>query len=254
MKNQKTFLTYEKPLLTAMVQAETPQECKDIILNSLWDGAEAFGIQLENLKKEYRTPEILKDIFRQCEDKPIYVTSYRNSNSTGDTDEECARLLLLAAECGATLCDVMGDYFHPEPNEITTDPEAVKKQKALVDELHKKGCEVLISTHIHAFYPLAEVLEIARLQIERGTDIVKIVNYAETEEQLMDNLNIAYQLKKSIDKNFLYLANGTRCRLLREIGPKLGVCMYLCVQNYGPLNSREQPLLRNLKTMRESML
>ena len=43
MKKQKTFLTYEKPLLTAMVQAEAPQECKDIILNSLWDGAEALA-------------------------------------------------------------------------------------------------------------------------------------------------------------------------------------------------------------------
>ena len=43
MKKQKTFLTYEKSLLTAMVQAEAPQECKDIILNSLWDGAEALA-------------------------------------------------------------------------------------------------------------------------------------------------------------------------------------------------------------------
>ena len=43
MKKQKTFLTYEKPLLTAMAQAEAPQECKDIILNSLWDGAEALA-------------------------------------------------------------------------------------------------------------------------------------------------------------------------------------------------------------------
>lgn len=49
--DRKKFLTCEKPLLTAMVQAQTPQECKDIILNSIWDGAEAFGIQLENLKK-----------------------------------------------------------------------------------------------------------------------------------------------------------------------------------------------------------
>ena len=68
---RKTFLTCEKPLLTAMVQAQTPQECKDIILNSIWDGAEAFGIQLENLKKEYiqkiaekfedRMEELLRD-------------------------------------------------------------------------------------------------------------------------------------------------------------------------------------------------
>lgn len=252
--DRKTFLTYEKPLLTAMVQAQTPQECKDIILNSIWDGAEAFGIQLENLKKEYRKPEILADIFASCEGKPIYVTSYRKSNSAGATDEECAKLLLMASECGATLCDIMGDYFHPEPHELTMDPEAVNKQKALIEELHKRGSEVLMSTHIHAFYPEEKVMEIAEAQRERGADVIKIVNYAETEDQLMENLNIVYHMKKTLDRKFLYLANGPYSRLLRQIGPKLGVCMYLCVQSYGPLNSREQPLLRNLKTMRDSML
>ena len=146
-EDRKTFLTCEKPLLTAMVQAQTPQECKDIILNSIWDGAEAFGIQLENLKKEYRKPEILVDIFASCEGKPIYVTSYRNSNSAGDTDEECAKLLLMASECGATLCDIMGDYFHPEPHELTMDPEALNKQKALIEELHKRGRSVDVNTY-----------------------------------------------------------------------------------------------------------
>lgn len=182
------------------------------------------------------------------------MTSYRKSNSAGATDEECAKLLLMASECGATLCDIMGDYFHPEPHELTMDPEAVNKQKALIEELHKRGSEVLMSTHIHAFYPEEKVMEIAEAQRERGADVIKIVNYAETEDQLMENLNIVYHMKKTLDRKFLYLANGPYSRLLRQIGPKLGVCMYLCVQSYGPLNSREQPLLRNLKTMRDSML
>ena len=111
-----------------------------------------------------------------------------------------------------------------------------------------------MSTHIHAFYQEEKVMEIAGAQRERGADVIKIVNYAETEDQLMENLNIVYHMKKTLDRKFLYLANGPYSRLLRQIGPKLGACMYLCVQNYGPLNSREQPLLRNLKTMRDSML
>ena len=250
---KKTFLKYEKPLLTAMVQGETPEECIDIITNSLWDGAEGFGIQLENLKREYRNPDTLRKIFASCEDKPIYVTSYRTSHSRGYTDEECAEYLLMACECGATLCDVMGDQFHPEPHELTMDEYAIEKQKKLIETLHAKGCEVLMSTHIHAFYPEDEVLKIAREQVSRGADIVKIVNFAETEDQLIENLNIVHSLKKNLDKKFLYLANGPHGRLLREIGPKLGVCMYLCVQNYRPLNSREQPMLRNMRIMREVM-
>ena len=32
----------------------------------------------------------------------------------------------------------------------------------------------------------------------RGADVIKIVNYAETEDQLMENLNIVYHMKKNI--------------------------------------------------------
>lgn len=251
---KKTFLSYEKPLLTAMVQEETPEDCIDTITNSLWDGAEAFGIQLENLRREYRNPETLRSIFASCEDKPIYVTSYRTSNSQGYTDDDCAELLLMAAECGATLCDVMGDMFHPDPHELTMDAAAVERQIELIESIHAIGCEVLMSTHIREFYGEEAVLRIAAEQVRRGTDIIKIVNYAETEDQLFENINMIHTLKKAFDKKFLYLANGPYNRLIRQIGPKLGVCMYLCVQSYRPLNFREQPKLRNMKILREVML
>ena len=42
--------------------------------------------------------------------KPIYVTSYRFDKSEGFSDDECAELLLLTLDSGATLCDVMGGY------------------------------------------------------------------------------------------------------------------------------------------------
>lgn len=251
---KKTFLTYDKPLLMAMVQEETPEDCINIITDALWDGAEAFGIQLEDLRLEYRNPETLRGIFACCEDKPIYVTSYRKSNSKGFTDEQCAELLLMAAKCGATLCDVMGDMFHPEPHELTMDETAIQKQKELINAIHAIGSEVLMSTHIRQFYGEAEVLKIAEEQVRRGTDIIKIVNHAETEDQLFENIQIIHSLKKRFDKNFLYLANGQYNRLLREIGPKLGVCMYLCVHSYRTLNFREQPKLRNMKILREIML
>ena len=43
-----TFLTYQKPLLCAMVQDSTPAEMICTIMNSQYDGAEAFGIQLRH--------------------------------------------------------------------------------------------------------------------------------------------------------------------------------------------------------------
>ena len=41
-----TFLTYDKPLLTAMVQEKTADDAICVIMDSLYDGADAFGIQL----------------------------------------------------------------------------------------------------------------------------------------------------------------------------------------------------------------
>ena len=59
---KKTFLKYNKPLLTTMVQATNPERIKELIDKSLPEGAEAFGMQFEKLKPEYRNKEIYKDI------------------------------------------------------------------------------------------------------------------------------------------------------------------------------------------------
>ena len=133
-----SFLKYEKPLLTAMILCSTAEECIEKIKASEADGAEAYGIQLCFLKKEYRTKEILKEIFHACNGKPIYITSYRHKESVDLTDDERVELLLLGLECGATLCDVMGDLYCQAPYELTYDEVAVQRQKELIAEIQKE--------------------------------------------------------------------------------------------------------------------
>lgn len=248
-----TFLNHDIPLLCAMIQAHTPDEAICQIVNSLYDGADAFGIQLENLRREYRDVETLKRIFSFCDGKPIYITSYRNSESTGYTDEECVEYLLMGLDAGATICDIMGDFFCPDPHEFTWDPEAAAKQKAVADEIHKRGGEVLISSHIHAFITPEEVLKIAKAQRERGADVAKIVNFSQTEEQMYAGFDAIRLLKDQLGGEFLYLSNGPFSRKIRTLGPSFGVCMYLCVQHYGALNSKEQPKLSAIKAARDNL-
>lgn len=255
MRTQKpTFLGRERPLLCAMVQDTTPDEMICTILDSLYDGADAFGIQLCNLQKEYRTEETLRKIFSYCDGHPIYVTSYRGGQSKDLTDEERADLLLLALRAGATLCDVMGDYFAPTKDQLTFDAAAVEKQKALIDEIHAAGGEVLISTHTSRTFSEEEVVAYAKEQIARGADVVKIVSKAETEDEETMALQIIRRLKKECDRPFLFLVGGKYTRLVRQIGPALGVCMYLCVQRYRPVTAKPQPLLRAVKAIRDAML
>ncbi len=58
-----TFLDYEKPLLTCMLQAENPDRIKHLINCSISNGAEAFGMQFCRMKSEFRKPEIYRQLF-----------------------------------------------------------------------------------------------------------------------------------------------------------------------------------------------
>lgn len=250
-KMKKTFLKYNKPLLTTMVQATNPERIKELMDKSLLEGAEAFGMQFERLECEYRNKDVYKELFSYT-DQPVYVTNYRMGKNEGKTDDVLADELLEIADCGATLCDIMGDLFDKQPDEVALDDKAIEKQIKLIEDLHKKGAEVLISSHIYTYTPAERVLEIALEHQRRGADISKIVTGADTMEQQLENLKIVNLLKENLRIPFLFLAGG-ECHILRRIGGELGCCMYLCVHEHDELATPSQPLLKNLKAIRDNM-
>jgi len=238
------------PLLTCMVQADNPDRIKELIDLSRPEGAEAFGMQFCKMKEEYRNKKTYRELFEYASPLPVYVTNYRSGGNKGKSDELLAEELIELAECGATLCDVMGDYFDACEGELTMNKDAIKKQIHLIDELHGRGAEVLMSSHVHKFTPAERVLEIALEHERRGADICKIVTGAENTEQQIENLRIINLLKENLKIPFLFLAGG-ECRILRRIGGSLGCCMYLCVHEYDELATKSQPLLRDMKILRE---
>ena len=250
-----SFLNHTKPLLVAMVQDDNPETAIQTILDAHYDGAEAFGIQLEDLKQEYRSLEVLKRIFAACMGKPIYITSYRVRNSVDLTDDQRVELLLLGLQAGATICDVMGDLYDPQPHELTFNEEAIAKQKALIDKIHAMGGEVLMSSHTHAYLDADTIAQYAYAQKARGADMVKIVNMSNTRQQLEDSMQIIFRLKRELEGTpFLFLTNGAFCRPIRQLGPSFGVCMYLCITRHRPGYSNEQPVLRSMKAIRDNLL
>lgn len=247
---KKSFLGCKRPLLTCMVQADNPDRIKELIDASIPEGAEAIGMQFCKLKTEYRNEKTYRELFAYT-DLPVYVTNYRNHVSNVEkNDDTLAAELLKLAECGATLVDVMGDYFDACEGELTMNKDAIKKQIHLIDELHGRGAEVLMSSHVLKFTPAERVLEIALEHERRGADICKIVTGAENTEQQIENLRIINLLKENLKIPFLFLAGG-ECRILRRIGGSLGCCMYLCVHEYDELATKSQPLLRDMKILRE---
>lgn len=242
-----SFVNIQRPLLTVMVSQNTVQADKAIIANALNGGADAFCLQLEHLRPEERTTEKLKDLFAACGGRPIYITAYRE----GLDDEGCVELMLRALDAGATLIDVMGDLYHPEPTQMTFDEQAVAKQKGLIDLIHARGGEVLMSAHFRDFIDADTVMKYAFAQQERGADIVKMVSFAHNEEQMMTNLELARRMKHELKSQYLFLNSGNCGRLLRHIGPALGVCMYLCQERYNEPGL--QPLLRSAREIRDAL-
>lgn len=237
-----TFLNHEKPLKTVMIENNDLNFIYKLIADANMNGADAFGLQVEKMRPEDRNKETYEKLFRAM-GKPVYVTNYFHTVNEGKTYDDLAEHLKLLAESGATLIDVMGDFYDKHPEELTEDPVAVEKQKKLIAELHARGAEVLMSSHVKKYIPAERVLEIARAQQERGADVCKIVTWADTPEEELENLRIINLLKKELKIPFLYLAGGSHQKILRRVGPMMGCCMWLCVQQHSNFSTKAQPLL-----------
>ena len=249
---KKSFLGFEKPIITAMVQGNEPDRIKYLMDKALVDGADAFGMQLCVMKKEFRNSDVYRDLFSYAKDKPCYVTNYRHSSNEGKTDDVLAEEMLEIASCGATLCDVMADYFDRQDDELAKNEDAIKRQMEFIDKLHDKGAEVLMSSHVLKFTPAERVMEIALEHKRRGADISKIVTHANTMEEQIENLRIINMLKENLGIPFLYLCGG-ECSILRRIGAQIGSCMSLAVHEYDNFATPTQPPIKAIKLISENM-
>lgn len=248
-----SFINYEKPLLTVMIkQTQNPENIIAEIKRALGCGAEAFGLQAESLPRKYHTAENFKKIFGEMQGKPLYITNYHHSHNAELSYDELADELLMFAELGATLCDIEGDMYAQHPEQVTEDKDAIEKQMKLVEKLHEKGAEVLISSHVNKFTPAERVLEIALEHKRRGADISKIVTHANNMEEQIENLKITNLLKEKLGIPFLYLSGG-ECHIHRKLGIMLGCCMSLCICERPENSTNPQPLINQQKLLRDEI-
>ena len=253
-----TFLNQNRPLITGMILKDNPDSIRFAVKNSIYDGADCLGIQLERLKKEYKTEENYEKIFAACSGHPIYITNYRGKQNEGLSDEELADELLTALSCGATLGDIPASLFDSDSGagiglELTMKQSAIDKQMRLIDKIHQMGKEALMSSHVLKFTPAETVLEIAKEQQRRGADIVKIVTAANSDEEQMENLRITTLLKKELKVPFLFLSGGTHSKIHRMIGPQLGCVTYLAVREHDERAVPTQPTIKAAKAVRDNL-
>lgn len=247
-----SFLRRPYPVLTGIMAGQTPQELIAESRNAEFEGAQGLAISLEDLKPEFRQREALQSIV-EAVNLPCMFFFYRNDKWGNAGDEARQELLLLAADAGAAMIDVMGDCYDPSPREISRDPRAIDKQKHLIDQLHARGTEVVMSSHMPGALRAEEVLEHLRQLEARGPDMVKIVTGVNTEEELAEAFRTTLLLKRELQTPFIHLCNGKFSRPHRFLGPALGVAIFFAVSRYEPRYGMGQPTIRAMKAVLDNL-
>ena len=94
---------------------------------------------------------------------------------------------------------------------------------------------------------------IAKKQDELGADVIKIVCPSSSADEIPKYIEAIQRILNNTEKKLLFLVSG-KGEILRYIGPSLGVCMYLCVESHGPMDTAAQPILKKLKAVRDNIL
>lgn len=224
----RSFVRQDRPLITVIFYARTPDEALETIIPSL-PFCDAYCWQMDHLEGRFRTKEHIGAIISAMGNHPCYVTDYMRGNCCpGLSYDDIAEQLLLACDCGAALIDVTGDMYDTQPDELSFDSAAQAKQKEFIAEIHRRGAEALMSSHILQFRTTEEVYRIALSHYERGADIAKVVTFAGDRTQLDENLRTMIFLREHLPIPSLFLCGGSFCGLHRRLGPLLGSCIFLC--------------------------
>ncbi len=247
-----SFLNRPYPVVCGIMAGQTPQELIVGARNAEFEGAQGITIELKDLKPEFRNQEALKSVIDSV-NLPFMFCFYRNDMWEGLEDEGRQKVLMAAADAGAAMIDVMGDLYDPSPMEITHNPEAIARQKELIEEIHSKGAEVVISSHMKCSRTTEEVVAHLREVESRGPDVVKIVTTVNSEDELAEAFRTTMTLKRELKTPFIHLCNGKFSRPHRFLGPALGTSILFAVSHYEPRYAMGQPTIRSLRTVLDNL-
>jgi len=228
---KKTFLNQNRPVITSLFSGESPSELIAKAANSEFDGAGGIAVELHRLRPEFRNRDSLQSLI-EAVNLPFMFCFYRKDQWENRDDDARQEILLAAADAGASMIDVMGDLYDPSPLELTRAPAAVEKQMRLIDAIHAKGADVVISSHMACFRSTGQVVEHLKTLETRGADVVKLVQTVDTERELEEAICTTLALRRELRVPFIHLCNGKFARPHRFFGPALGVSIFFAVQRY----------------------
>ncbi len=237
-----------RPFIVCVIHDDEIDAAVQTIHTAERDGADAFELNLPRLG--YPPPEHLAPIFAAT-DRPIF-TSCRRAPFTDVygpcahrpremPDEERMDLQLGALARGSAGIDMELDTFDPHPApppdgpaildradqagapaEITEAPDAVDRQRAMIDRVHARDREVVMSCHAAQVLSSVEAMRIGRMMADRGADLTKIVGVSRGIDDVPDFLRANLSLAAVMPVPFTLMSVGLEARLGRFLAPLLG--------------------------------
>ncbi len=267
---RKSFVNNPKPILAAVIRERTPRDAIAEIKNYALHGARGADLHLSCLDEEYRNVESIAQIVEQSS-LPILGLNYNQNpdwSITETSEEERVALLMMAIDAGAAGIDMQGytfdrfshDAFRDEflnldysfiknkPKEVVVDPKIIEKQCDLIEQIHFKGAEVLLSNHLLIPMKTDELVDLCLFLEKRNPDMIKIVTQSETDEDMLESFKSMLTIKKEIKTPVTLFCNGPTSPLTRIINPMLGGFMVFTSDGF---NARSNFTQMDLTTMKQ---
>jgi len=268
------FSRLKQPFICTVLTDSNLKESIRTIKLSDYDGSDAYEIHLMMMEDRFLNEKDLKAIF-QSTIKPILTSYYRwDYEKHLDVDEEKRiQLLIDTVRWGASGIDLEADAFDPspgpkewteesrrytlargsKPRDWTTNPKAIKRQKEVIDEVHRLGGDVLMSAHTRVHLSVEQAVSMAKEIESRGADIAKVVSADFSFEDLLDTMRSTIEIKKILKIPFIMMSHGEHSKIGRVVCPMLGSMLAFCIQPVTPAGFPLQPPIRVQKLAWENI-
>jgi len=254
-----------EPIVIGVLKESNADDTIKTVAQCEAEGANAFDLHISLLEGENRGRASLERIFAEAK-SPILAVHYNNlpkGVEKKNTDEERIAEMTAAVEYGAAGIDMQGYTFcksplatlegkdpkkYPfitaSPREVVLDDEVIEKQKRAIEEVHKRGGEVLMSCHTKVFLDTEQIVSLALEMEKRGPDIVKLVTPVNTKEEVLVALKSVMELKANLkNAKFQYHCSGKLGRITRYIAPYFGASIVFATDHYNERADKEQLLI-----------
>ncbi len=266
----KKLTELNSPAIAGVVREKNARSAIAEIKNCMYSGADMIDLHMSCL--ENTDEDTLRSIFTASK-LPILALNYNKKCDWTDccfSEEDRVELFLKAIDCGASGIDMQGYTFDIDskfnfcgedkysftkgnPTEIVTDENIISKQCELIERVHNKEAEVLLSCHPGIPMNSEQVVDLALFLEKRNPDIIKIVTIANNEEELIESFKAMSLLKKEVKTKVSYHAGGKAGSLSRIINPILGGQIIFCVDKYNEWSTMEQLDLKTVKEIVNNM-